>query len=656
MNTPDINEATDPATDGTPLRLLLIEDDPTDARLTLHALRHAGFAVEAKRVETREDYIAAMERDPELIIADYNLPEFNAMEALAILRETGKEIPFIIVSGTIGEETAVEALKLGAADCVNKANLPRLGPVVNRALREAKALRERRRTEGHLRNLSSAVEHSPASIMITDAAGGIEYVNPKFVEVTGYTAAEVIGQNPNILKSGKTSDVTYEEMWRTIRAGDEWHGEFHNRRKNGELFWEHASISGIRDESGTITHFVAVKEDITERKKLEAQLLRAQRMESIGTLASGLAHDLNNILAPIMMSVPVLRMEMSAEARERIIATIEMSAERGAQIIRLVLAFGRGLEGERRPRKVGALIEEIMKIMGETFPKNLKIEGSIGPALWPVIADATQLHQVLLNLCVNARDAMPDGGTLRLSAANLDLDASYASMIHEATTPGPHVLIEVSDTGSGIPPEIIERIFDPFFTTKEVGKGTGLGLSTVHGIVKSHGGFIHVDTQPGKGTTFQVWLPAAPDHEAAPTDASHLTVPEGHGELVLVVDDEEAVRGAAQTVLEIHGYRVLQAADGTEALAVFAQNSASIAIVLTDLMMPLMDGMALIQALRTMQPAMPIIASTGLGGKARMAGLKAMQVEAVLSKPYRADALLRTIHEALHPAATSPAV
>ena len=247
----------------------------------------------------------------------------------------------------------------------------------------------------------------------------------------------------------------------------------------------------------------------------------------------------------------------------------------------------------------------------------------------------------------------PDGGRLRLSAANLDLDASYASMLPEAT-PGPHVLLEVSDTGSGIPPEIVERIFDPFFTTKGVGKGTGLGLSTVLGIVKSHGGFIQVNTQPGKGTTFQIYLPASPDRKAAPAEASRAQIPEGHGELVLVVDDEASVRDAARLVLETGGYRVLLACDGTEALAVFAMNSGSVAAVLTDIMMPFMDGVALIRALRTMAPDLPIIASTGLGEKTQLAELKAMGVETVLNKPFGADTLLRTIHDALHPTARLP--
>jgi CheY-like chemotaxis protein len=296
-----------------------------------------------------------------------------------------------------------------------------------------------------------------------------------------------------------------------------------------------------------------------------------------------------------------------------------------------------------------------MKIMRGTFPKDLTIEATIEPQLHPVIGDATQLHQVLLNLCVNARDAMPDGGKLRLRAANLDLDSSYASMLADAT-PGLHVLLEVSDTGSGIPPEVLERIFEPFFTTKGLGQGTGLGLSTVLGIVKSHGGFLNVKSEPGKGTTFQVYLPAAVNRGAAPPTASPSDPPTGRGELVLVVDDEIAVCNAARTVLEAHGYRVLLATDGTEALAESAQNSGTISLVLTDIMMPHMDGMVLLRALCKMKPGLPMIASTGLGDKVQLTQLKALGVKSVINKPYSALTLLNAIHEALHPAANSPSL
>jgi nitrogen-specific signal transduction histidine kinase/ActR/RegA family two-component response regulator len=390
--------------------------------------------------------------------------------------------------------------------------------------------------------------------------------------------------------------------------------------------------------------------DITEQKNLESRYLRAQRMESIGTLASGVAHDLNNILAPIMMSASMLRADMSAEQREGIISTIEASAERGAQVVRQVLTFGRGIECERSPLQVSVLFREMEKIMRGTFPKNIVVESAAGGATWHVLGDATQLHQVLLNLCVNARDAMPDGGKLRMSARNLVIDESFAGILPEVR-PGAFVLIEVGDGGTGIAPEIIKRIFDPFFTTKEVGHGTGLGLSTAVGIVSSHGGHMDVTSEPGRGTTFHIYLPASLEHGGAEAaSGAEASPPGGNGKTVLLVDDEEAIRESARSVLEAHGYQVLPANDGSEALVIFAGRAAEVAVVLTDLMMPLMDGVTLIHALRRMKPTLRIIASTGLGGKDRMAELRTMKVDAILNKPYGAEALLRTLHEVLHTA------
>ena len=406
----------------------------------------------------------------------------------------------------------------------------------------------------------------------------------------------------------------------------------------------------VRGSDGTYYGRVWTFHDLTERRKLEAQFLRAQRMESIGTLASGVAHDLNNILTPIMMSVAVLRLGLSADKRDSLCDTIETSAARGAQIVKQVLAFGRGLEGERHPLQVDMLITEMEQMIHSTFPKEVVLECLKGPDLRLVLGDATQIHQVLLNLCVNARDAMPDGGTLRLSATNLDIDASYASMLSDLA-PGPHVLLEVSDTGSGIPPEVLERIFDPFFTTKEIGKGTGLGLSTVHGIVKSHGGLLKVVTALGKGTTFQIYLPAAPDQEAIADASASAPAPIGHGECVLVVDDEVAIANAAREVLESNGYRVLLANSATEALVLYTEHSQDVALVLTDIMMPGMNGVLLLRTLRKINPGVPVIASSGLCNQSQLDTMKSLGVDTVLHKPYNSNMLLRTIDGVLHPKA-----
>ena len=364
--------------------------------------------------------------------------------------------------------------------------------------------------EKQLRQLSSAVEHSPASIVITDPAGNIEYVNPKFTESSGYSAEEVVGKNPRILKSGGTPDAEYQQMWQTILSGREWRGEFHNRKKNGELYWELASISAILDDAGKISHFVAVKEDITEKKKLESQLLRSQRMESIGTLAGGIAHDLNNVLAPLLISVELLKEKVSDDAGRRLLDSLEANVNRGASLVKQVLTFGRGIKGERIPIHPKHIGDEIAQLVRETFPKSLKFEIQCADGLWTVTGDPTQLEQVLMNLCVNARDAMPGGGTLSLRMENRVLDKDHTTANLEAK-PGNYVVISVSDTGTGMAPEIQDRIFEPFFTTKEQGKGTGLGLSTALAIVKSHGGFINCYSEVGKGSVFKVYLPASPD-------------------------------------------------------------------------------------------------------------------------------------------------
>jgi CheY-like chemotaxis protein len=294
------------------------------------------------------------------------------------------------------------------------------------------------------------------------------------------------------------------------------------------------------------------------------------------------------------------------------------------------------------------LMDEMEQMIRSTFPKDIALECVKAPQLWLVLGDATQLHQVLLNLCVNARDAMPEGGSLRLSAANLELDASYASMLSEAT-PGPYVVLEVSDTGTGIPPDVLERIFDPFFTTKGVGKGTGLGLSTVHGIVKSHGGLLKVITEPGQGTTFRIYLPAAPDQQAVADAASLAPPPAGHGELVLVVDDEAAITRTACTVLEANGYRVLLAGDATEALVLFTEHAQEVALVLTDIMMPIMSGVLFLRTLRKIKADVPVVASTGLYDQAQLATMKELGIETVLHKPYSSNTLLRTLHGVLLP-------
>jgi two-component system, cell cycle sensor histidine kinase and response regulator CckA len=404
------------------------------------------------------------------------------------------------------------------------------------------------------------------------------------------------------------------------------------------------ALSPLREECGRVSHLVATAVDITERKKLEQQFLRAQRMEAIGTLASGVAHDLNNILAPMLMGAGLLKKKLTSEREQAILSIIENGAQRGAGIIRQLLTFSRGTEAARNPVQLGHLINDMVHLAQETFPRNLKLEQSVPPDLWVVKADPTQLHQVLMNLCVNARDAMPAGGKLTLSAENVRLSESQARLNPQAK-PGPYVVLTVADTGEGIPKAIIDRIFDPFFTTKPEGKGTGLGLSTVLAIAKNHGGFVTVYSELGKGSVFKVYLPAAENAATIAADTSE--VPRGNGELLLLVDDESGLREATRLVLEENGYRVIAATNGEEGVREFLARRDDVRAVVTDMMMPVMNGIDMIRTIRLVAERLPIVAMSGLDEIGRRDELAAMGVREVLVKPCEPRLLLRALHAEL---------
>jgi nitrogen-specific signal transduction histidine kinase/ActR/RegA family two-component response regulator len=391
-----------------------------------------------------------------------------------------------------------------------------------------------------------------------------------------------------------------------------------------------------------------VNTDITEKKQLEAQLLRAQRLESIGTLASGLAHDLNNVLAPIMMSVQLLKEGVEDEEQLASLQTLETCSQRGANIIRQVLMFARGVEGQRIMLNPKHLIQEMERIVHETFPRSIEFQARTPKEPCAVLGDPTQIQQVLMNLCVNARDAMLQGGTLTVDVRKVQLDET-TSGIHPKARPETYVVITVTDTGTGIPPELMDKIFDPFFTTKSLGQGTGLGLPTVLGIAENHGGFVHVESQPGKGSRFHVYLPAAPvdnDHGAADVRSADLT--NGNGELVLVVDDEPSIRRFANAILKRKGYHILTAADGREGLKLFEQQHGEIKLVVSDLIMPQLDGVGMIRELRRIQPDIRVIIVTGLGEENRISEARAAGADDVLNKPFTAEQLLASVKQSLN--------
>jgi len=416
---------------------------------------------------------------------------------------------------------------------------------------------------------------------------------------------------------------------------------------NGNTITVLASKIPLRNSKAEICGVLGMYMDITERKKMEEKLIQVQRMESIGRLAAGVAHDLNNILTPIILSADMLRRAKESNSRESLISSIEECAQRGANVVNQVLTFARGVQGERTTLQLHRLVHEMEKIMHETFPKSITITNALPSNLWPVVANPTQIHQVLLNLCINARDAMPKGGTLVVSGANEEIDDNFAAMVLDAKA-GDYAMLTISDSGTGMPREIIEKIFDPFFTTKEVGKGTGLGLSTAIGIVRSHGGFVTVESEVGNGSTFKVFLPSEKKGAKQQRHSANKEIPQGGDATILLVDDEISVANVTALVLKKNGYKVFTATNGNDALALYSEHEKSINIVITDVMLPGMNGVQLSIALKEINPQVNIIASTGHATEDQHAELKALGVHVILSKPYDAGKLLTTLRDAIN--------
>ncbi|HTR80267.1 MAG TPA: PAS domain S-box protein [Bacteroidota bacterium] len=506
---------------------------------------------------------------------------------------------------------------------------------------------ERKRAEEQLQKLSLAVGQSPASIVITDTQGNIEYVNPKFTEVTGYAANEAIGANPRILKSGNTPPEDYRRMWETISSGEAWRGEFHNRKKNGELFWEMASISPVKNKDNVITNYVAVKEDITERKKLEEHFRQAQKMESIGTLAGGIAHDFNNILGIILGHSTLLdRTKEDRQKQSRHIEAITKATQRGAAIVRQLLTVARKTETLFETVDLNEIISEINKLLSETFPKTIVITTSLQRDLPSIIADAGQMHQVLLNLYVNARDAMPKGGSLIVSTKTVAGEA-VSSRFANATAPK-YIQVEIADDGVGMDDSTRQRVFEPFFTTKEVGRGTGLGLAVVFGIVERHSGFIDVRSTLGEGTIFTMYLPI-PDHEP---DTSHnvtrsADVISGGTETILVIEDEEMLRNLVKGILTSKGYTVLTAENGAQGVEMYRNNQERIAVVLSDMGLPTLSGQDVLKKIRKINPNAKVMMASGFFDPESKSDLIAAGAKHFIQKPYLLEEVLMKIREVL---------
>ncbi len=496
--------------------------------------------------------------------------------------------------------------------------------------------------------LNTAIEQAAETILITDTSGSIQYVNPAFEHVTGYARGDAIGENPRILKSGKHSKAFYEDLWQTLNDGRTWSGHFINRKKDGILYEEEATISPVLDSSGKIINYVAVKRDVTNEVRLEEQFRQAQKMEAVGTLAGGIAHDFNNLLQAIMGYTQMLMMSKERGDPELgKLGEIEKASQRARVLTQQLLAFSRKVESELRPVDLNREVLQVEKLLTRIIPKMIGIELHLEKDLGAIQADPAQIEQIIMNLGVNARDAMPEGGRLIFETGNVILDEGYCK-IHLGAVPGEYVLLTISDTGHGMEKETLEHIFEPFYTTKETGKGTGLGLSMVYGIVKSHGGHIMCYSEQGKGTTFKVFFPAiqteSMDERAKREEEKELP---GGRETILLVDDEELLLALGKEMLERFGYTVLTADRGEKALEIYRREREEISLVIMDLVMPGMGGRKCLEQILKMDPSQKIVIASGysLNGQAK-AALES-GAEGYMRKPYELREMLSVIRDAL---------
>ncbi|RPI07144.1 MAG: hybrid sensor histidine kinase/response regulator [Ignavibacteriae bacterium] len=747
------------------LNILMLEDIPIDSEMIERELQNANILYNARRVASKTKFLKELEVfSPDLVLADYSLPQFSGLEALKIVREKKERIPFILVTGMKNEEIAVECLKEGADDYILKSSLRRLPGAIQNALEKQRAEREnerleeelrrsqkqmltifesitdaffsvnkswyvmylnprsdaflvkvnkrredlwgknwwnefpspvdsvaykalhramaahefaefeeynaaldswlqvraypaedglaiymqdiseRKRDEEKIREQAKLLDIAQDAIIVRDLDDNIVYWNSSAERIYGWKQEEALSKNASQLLNTEVDSIG--RALQDIEKKGSWFGELHQITKMQKSVIVESRWSIVRDEQGKPHSILTINTDITDKKNIEQQFLRAQRLESVGTLASGILHDLNNVLTPIILAVPFMREKLSDEASQDILRTLESSAKRGEGVVKQLMSFVRGVKGDRVVLQLKLLVWELLHFVGETFPPNIKVTKHCPKGTWFVVGDSTQLYQVLMNLAINARDAMPNGGTLTIDLQNVTLSEREAGL-HLGAVPGMYVVLSVKDTGSGIPPEIINRIFDPFFTTKEPGKGTGLGLSSALSIVKSHGGFIDVHSEVDKGTDFNVYLPAK-DEEAVVEVTEDSSVPMGHGETILVVDDEKTMQDLLRPTLEKKNFKVMTAYNGDEAITLYRENQDKIDVVLLDMLMPKLSGLSTIPELRLINPQIKIIGMTGSMLENLSSEMNAiMQELPFLQKPFNSEDVAAMVNEVL---------
>ena len=504
---------------------------------------------------------------------------------------------------------------------------------------------ERKHTEEKIREQAALLDKAHDAIMVCDLEGRIIFWNRGAERIYGWSASEAAGRRVGQLLFNQMP-LCFSEARRSVAERGEWLGEFQQITKHEQPVMVQSSWTLVRDTEGRPKSELIINRDITEQRQLEERFLRTQRLESLGALVGGIAHDLNNALVPVLAGAGLLRTMPLPEPAAEILKTMAASARRGADMVQQILTFARGGECRKSVLHVNQLVKEMGKIITDTFPKSIQCRVQTGPDCWPVHGLPTQLHQVIMNLCINARDAMPAGGTLTLDTRNTVIHKAEAAQ-HRGAAPGRYLCLSVNDTGVGIPQDQLTKIFQPFFTTKAPGHGTGLGLSTSLAIVKNHGGFMTVQSAAGLGTAFKVYLPALEPPGAPEPTPSAAALPAGHGEGVLIVDDEAAILALSKTTLENYRYRVRTAASGPEAVALFNAERNALPLVITDESMPFMDGAATVQALRRINPTVKIILTGGREGRQEMKANRRANADAFIEKPFTIEKLLITVHDVL---------
>ena len=630
----------------TPLRILCLEDNPLDAELIQATLESSGCHCQLERVETREAFSSMIDRGCfDLILVDYLLPDFDGISALALAHDRCPDVPFIFVSGTLGEEVAIECLKSGATDYVLKHRLSQLVPSVRRALDEVEQRTARLRAEAQIHFQASLLNQVRNSVVAMDGCGKILYWNECAESLFQWKAEEVIGKDLMEITPPPIAHAIVQEISSAVQKIGHWEGELEVQRKDGTTFPAYSINSTINN--GHVTGVVGVSIDLTERKQLEEQLRQSQKMEAVGRLAGGVAHDFNNLLTGIIGYSQLLLQrftddqEVSAEIGE-----IEKAGKHAAALISQLLAFSRKQNLQPRLLDLNGIVADLERMLRRLIGEDIELITALDPKLFWVKADPGQLEQVILNLAINARDAMPQGGKLLIETAKVELGGDFAACEQIDLKPGPYAVLAVSDTGCGMDEATQSRVFEPFFTTKE--EGTGLGLSTVYGIIKQSGGHTQVWSEPAKGTTFKIYLPR---HGAVPesivTREEARVVP-GGTETVLLVEDESIVRGLATRILRDRGYSVLEAANGADALKVAGDRmEKDIHLLLTDVVMPQMSGTNLASRLRQLRPGIKVLFTSGYSDIAVSQNGVLDLESSFIQKPFTPLALAQKVREVL---------